>query len=183
MNRRDIPNIISVLRILLVFPVVWALLEGRFTTALILFFIAGVSDALDGFLAKHNGWESRLGSILDPIGDKVLLVSSFMTLAWLGLIPVWLFLVVIGRDVLIVVGALTYHFLIGEYEMEPSLFSKVNTFFQIVFVLAMVFYHGDFAVAPWLITTLGYIVVATTVISGIDYVWVWGTRSIREKKS
>lgn len=91
MNRRDIPNIISVFRILLVLPVVWLLLQQQYTMALVLFAIAGVSDALDGFLAKHNGWESRLGTILDPLADKLLLVCSFLTLAWLGLIPFWLF--------------------------------------------------------------------------------------------
>ena len=104
MGREDIPNLISVLRIFLSVPVVWMLLEQRFDIALILFAIAGVSDGLDGFLAKHYGWQSRLGGLLDPMADKILLVSSYVSLALLGLIPVWLMLLVILRDLVIVTG-------------------------------------------------------------------------------
>ena len=83
-------------------------MAADFFTALVLFAVAGFSDALDGFLAKHYHWESRLGSILDPLADKLLLVASFATLTWLGLIPYWLLWLVLGRDVLIVAGALAY---------------------------------------------------------------------------
>jgi len=104
LKRQDLPNIISILRIVLVLPVVWALLNNYFLWALVLFTIAGISDALDGFLAKHFHWESRLGSILDPLADKLLLIASFASLTWLGLIPVWLFWMALGRDFLIVIG-------------------------------------------------------------------------------
>lgn len=130
MNRRDIPNSISVFRILLVVPVVWLLLQQHYAMALVLFAIAGLSDALDGFLAKVNGWESRLGSILDPLADKLLLVCSFLALVWLGLIPSWLFVVVIARDLIIVIGGVAFHLMFGRFEMEPSIISKMNTFFQ-----------------------------------------------------
>src|SRR5690606_4985135 len=125
-----IPNLISVLRIILVIPVVWALIAGDFFTALVLFSVAGFSDALDGFLAKHYHWQSRLGSILDPLADKLLLVASFATLTWLGLLPYWLLWMVLGRDVLIVVGALAYHYIVGKFELLPLWSSKVNTAFQ-----------------------------------------------------
>lgn len=182
MNRRDIPNIISVFRILLVLPVVWLLLQQQYTMALVLFAIAGVSDALDGFLAKHNGWESRLGTILDPLADKLLLVCSFLTLAWLGLIPFWLFVVVIARDLIIVIGGIAFHLFFGRFDMEPSILSKMNTFFQIVFVLAVVFFHSEVWHAPWIAQTLGYLVFATTLVSGADYVWVWGRRALEVKR-
>ena len=178
MTRRDIPNLISVFRVLLVLPVVWLLLQEAYATALILFAVAGVSDGLDGFLAKHYGWQSRLGSILDPLADKLLLVSCFFTLAWLGVIPVWLLSVVIARDLVIVVGGIAFHLLFGRFEMEPSLISKINTFFQIVFVLAVVFFHSNFWSAAWITETLGYVVFATTLVSGADYVWVWGRRAL-----
>lgn len=181
MTRRDIPNIISVLRILLVLPVVLALLEHEFTMALVLFAIAGISDALDGFLAKYFDWRSRLGSILDPLADKLLLVCSFYALAWIDLIPMWLFLVVLGRDIIIIAGALVFHLLFGQYEMEPSRLSKANTFFQILFVLAVVFYHGAVALTPWAVEALGYIVFATTLLSGLDYLWTWGRRALRKQ--
>lgn len=178
----QLPNIISIFRILLVVPVVWALINLEYLTALILFAVAGFTDALDGFLAKHYQWQTRLGSILDPLADKLLLVSCFLTLAWIELIPLWLVAVVIIRDVLIVIGGVVFHYMFVQFDMEPSRISKANTFFQIIFVLAVVFYHGEFALTPWVIEALSYIVLVTTVISGMDYVWVWGRRAVNETK-
>lgn len=182
MKLNQLPNIISIFRFILVAPVVWALLHAQFGTALVLFAVAGFSDALDGFLAKHFHWQTRLGSILDPLADKLLLVSCYLTLTWLEFIPVWLVAVVISRDVLIVIGGVAFHFLFGRFEMEPSRISKLNTFFQIVFVLAVVFYHGDFLLKPWIIEALGYIVLVTTITSGADYVWVWGHKAVEASK-
>ena len=179
----QLPNLFSVLRILLVLPVVWALVNLEYAIALILFAVAGFTDALDGFLAKYFHWESRLGSILDPLADKLLLVSSFLTLAWIGLIPVWLVAVVIIRDLLIIIGGVVFHYMFVQFNMAPSRISKANTFFQIIFVLAVVFYRGDFALTPWLVESLGYIVLVTSVVSGIDYVWVWGRRAIDTAKT
>ena len=107
MRASEIPNIISILRILLVIPVIWLLLTDDFPSALWLFAIAGVSDALDGFLAKRYGWQSELGSLLDPLADKILLVSCYVVLGWLLLLPAWLVATVILRDVMIVVGAIS----------------------------------------------------------------------------
>ena len=158
MNPKQIPNIITVFRFFLVPPVVWALLSAEYATALILFAIAGVSDGVDGFLAKHYQWQTRLGSIIDPLADKLLLVCSFITLAWLEFIPLWLLITVIFRDLLIVIGGVAFHNLFGKFDMEPSFLSKMNTFFQIIFVLAVVFYHGEFAFTPWIIEALVYVV-------------------------
>jgi len=182
MNLKQLPNVISVLRILLVIPVVYLLLHREYGAALILFAVAGVSDGLDGFLAKHFGWKTRLGSILDPLADKLLLVCSFVALAWIELIPMWLLAAVLARDLVIVAGAAAFHVLFGRFEMEPSRVSKVNTFFQIVYVLAVVFYHGEFALTPWLVEALGYIVLATVIISGANYVWIWGRRALAAAK-
>ena len=175
---RHIPNIISILRILLVIPVVMLLLERQYGSALVLFFVAGVSDGIDGFLAKHFGWQSRLGSILDPLADKLLLVCSFLTLGWLGLIPFALVVAVMLRDLIIVLGAIVYHLRFGSFEMQPTRVSKTNTFFQIVLVLAVVFFHGQFADIPLIVEVLVYIVWATTLISGANYVWIWGRRAL-----
>jgi len=174
----QIPNVISVFRMFLAVPVVMSLLQEEFGAALVWFAVAGFSDGLDGFLAKQFGWQSRLGSILDPLADKLLLVCAFTALTWLALIPLWLLIAVLARDLLIVVGGVIFHYTLGRFEMQPSRMSKVNTFMQIVFVLAVVFYHGDFAFTPWLIGALVYIVFATTVLSGIDYLWIWGRRAI-----
>jgi cardiolipin synthase (CMP-forming) len=174
----QIPNIISVFRMFLVVPVVLSLLQLQFAAALLWFAIAGFSDGLDGFLAKHYGWQSRLGSILDPLADKLLLVCAFVTLTWLGLVPLWLLLAVLVRDVFIVIGGVVFHYTLGRFEMQPSRVSKINTFMQIVFVLAVVFYHGEYGIAAWFIDALTYSVLATTVLSGLDYMWVWGRRAL-----
>ena len=185
MELSQLPNAISIIRMFLVVPVVWSLLQLEFGAALVWFAVAGISDGLDGFLAKHYGWQSRLGSILDPLADKLLLVCSFITLTWLELIPLWLLLAVLIRDLLIVVGGVVFHYTLGRFDMQPSRISKLNTVIQIVFVLAVVFYHGDFAFTPWLIEVLVYIVLTTTVLSGLDYILVWGKRAcnILQKKT
>ncbi|HEY5603595.1 MAG TPA: CDP-alcohol phosphatidyltransferase family protein [Gammaproteobacteria bacterium] len=183
MTPRDIPNIISLLRIALVIPVVYFLLEREFSYALVLFFVAGFSDALDGYLATRNNWTSRLGSILDPLADKLLLVFSYLALGWLHEIPMWLVIAVMFRDVVIVVGAIAYHELIGEYDMMPTWMSKTNTFFQIMLVLAVVFSLGAYSLPGWLINTLIFTVAVTTLVSGINYVWVWGRRAMVAKRS
>jgi cardiolipin synthase len=179
MNLSQLPNIISLFRMLLVLPVVWSLLHQEFGAALVWFAVAGFSDGLDGFLAKHFGWQSRLGSILDPLADKLLLVSAFCTLTWLELIPLWLLIVVLARDLLIVIGGVIFHYTLGRFDMQPSRISKLNTLMQIILVLAVVFYRGDFAFTPWIIEALVYIVLATTVLSGLDYVWTWGRRALK----
>ena len=169
------------MRMVLVLPVVWLLLQQQFQFALLLFTIAGISDALDGYLAKRNNWHSRLGSILDPLADKLLLVCSFVVLAWLHLIPLWLLVVVIARDVIIVLGGLFYHYFIGRFDMEPTWSSKLNTFFQILLVLAIVFSQGFYPLPQIMLESLNFLVLITVIISGAGYVYIWGSRSMREK--
>jgi len=178
----DIPNAITIIRVVLVAPVVWLLLERQFQFALLLFTIAGISDGLDGYLAKRNAWQSRLGSILDPLADKLLLVGSYIALAWLSLIPMWLLAAIIARDLVIVVGGVAYHYFIGRFELEPSWISKTNTFLQIVLVVVIVASEGFFKLPSVVIDGLIYAVLATVLISGIGYVIHWGKRSIQSKR-
>lgn len=180
MRRQDIPNLITIARIILVLPVVLLLLDENYLGALILFFIAGVSDAVDGYLAKQYGWSSRLGTILDPLADKLLLVCSYAALAWIDQLPVMLLVFVLARDFIIVAGALAYHKFIGQYEMEPTWISKINTFFQILLPLVILFHNGVWSLDWDLIKYMIYIVFFTTVLSGIDYVLIWGRRAYNE---
>ncbi|MDX9740549.1 MAG: CDP-alcohol phosphatidyltransferase family protein [Gammaproteobacteria bacterium] len=182
MTRADIPNIISVLRILLVLPTVAALANEMFGLALLLFAVAGVSDALDGYIAKRFHYESRLGTILDPLADKLLLVATYLVLAWLGLLPWWLTGAVVARDLLILAGAASFHLLIGEYEMEPTAISKLNTVAQIVLGLAVVLSAGVHALPEAALDWLVLLVLVTTVTSGIDYVWTWSVRAWRARR-
>jgi cardiolipin synthase len=181
-KREDIPNLISILRIFLSIPVVWMLLEQQFGVALVLFLVAGISDGLDGFLAKRYGWQSQLGGLLDPLADKVLLVSSYLSLALIGVVPVWLVLLVILRDLVIVTGALVYHFRVTELEAEPSMISKTNTLAQIVLVLSVVLDRGLMPLPDLFISTMIWLVVLTTLASGINYVWVWSRRAANFNK-
>lgn len=178
MSLSGVPNIITVLRILLVLPVVLALLSEQYGIALILFAIAGASDGLDGYIAKRYDCASRLGSILDPLADKLLLVSTYISLAWLGLLPLWLVVVVLVRDLLIVIGGFAYHRFIGQYDMRPSFVSKLNTVTQILLGFLVVLSMSLLPLPALLIDGMIYVVLVTTLLSGSDYVWTWGRRAM-----
>ena len=182
MQARHIPNLITCARILLVYPVVYLMLERRFGLSLGLFCLAGVSDGLDGFLAKHYRWQSRLGSYLDPLADKLLLVSSFLALYWLGLAPVWLAAAVVLRDAVILAGAVAYYFLLRPFEGEPHWTSKVNTFLQLLTVVALLSSEAVFRWPGWLLSGLMLAVFAASLASGAVYVRVWGGRYWRESR-
>lgn len=177
MKLKDIPNLISVLRMVLVAPVAWFLLNQRYTEALLTFFVAGVSDGVDGYLAKRFGWRSRLGSILDPLADKLLLVTTYVVLGWLEVLPLWLVIAVVARDAVVLSGALAFHWLVGRYEMAPSWISKLNTVMQIVLAVATVASLSFLPLSAGMMEGLIYVVLATTLLSGADYVWTWGTRA------
>lgn len=180
MEPRHIPNIITVLRIFLVAPVLYYLLQHRYSLALGLFLLAGLSDGLDGFLAKHYHWQSRLGSYLDPLADKLLLVSSFLCLTWQGLLPVWLTVAVVLRDMVILSGAIAYYCLLRPFDGEPHWASKVNTFFQLLLVVSVLFTLGVRALPDGLMMLQIVIVFVTSLVSGVIYVIVWGSRYWRE---
>ncbi len=182
MQYRDIPNLISILRIFLSIPVVWMLLQHNFSIALILFALAGVSDGLDGYLAKHYGWQSRLGGLLDPLADKILLVLSVLSLGWLELLPSWLVFVVILRDLVIITGAFVYNFQVAELDAAPTLLSKFNTVVQIVLVLAVVLDQGLISMPQLLMQGLIFLTLATTILSGSNYVYVWSRRAADHNK-
>jgi len=180
---RHLPNLISILRILLVPPVAWLMLQGSFGEALLLFVVAGVSDGLDGFLAKHFGWVSRLGSILDPLADKLLLSVSFVTLAWLGYLPLWLAALILLRDLVIVIGGVLYHNLVGRFSLQPTIVSKLNTLLQIIVVTLVLVSLSWLDIPPMAIDIAIYLLVLTVVISGGDYVWTWGRRALHTRQS
>jgi cardiolipin synthase len=172
-----LPNAISVLRIALIVPILTLMLDGEFGWALALFVIAGFSDGLDGYLAVRFDWQSRLGGLLDPTADKLLITGMFVTLAWIGQIPVWLAVVVILRDVVIVAGALAYNFIVRPVPGEPTRISKLNTALQMLFVLFVLSRAGFDWPEKITMTVLGAAILVTVVISGVDYVWSWSKRA------
>lgn len=174
MKARHIPNAITIGRVFLVIPIVDAMLDERFQMALALFVVAGVSDALDGFLAKYFNWQSRLGSLLDPIADKLLLVSCFVAAGYMSLLPATLVFAVVLRDLLIVTGASAYYLLLGPFEGEPLLISKLNTLVQLVLVVAVLTDQAIGTVPSGVLDMLIVMTLFTTVVSGAMYVYLWG---------
>lgn len=179
-----LPNAISLFRVVLVVPCVCALLVGRYDLTLAGFGVAAVSDALDGWLAKTFGWASRLGKILDPVADKLLLVSFYLTLSFLGRVPPWLTATVVLRDAVIVLGAAAYRLCVGYLEGHPTAVSKLNTLLQLLFVLLVI------ARAQWPLAIpatvehgLGACVFGTTVVSGLDYVLTYAREAVRAIKA
>lgn len=175
---RFIPNALCILRMLLVAPVAWLLVQHEFRLTLWVFAFAAATDGLDGFLAKRCGWTSELGKILDPLADKILLVGVFVTLGIMGLVPLWLAVVAVARDVIITVGAIVYNWLFGYPHGRPTWVSKLNTLGQILFLLLIVAAHAVGHVPQIAVTVLGALVFVTTVISGIDYVLTYTRKAI-----
>lgn len=179
LQTKDLPNIISILRLVAVAPVVYLLVLEQYGWGLLLFALAGLSDGVDGFLAKHYGWQSRLGGILDPLADKALLISCYLVLGAMGLIPVWLTLAVVLRDLIIVCGGLLYHYLVARVQATPSFLSKINTLVQIVLVVAVIADAGPLPLPGLWIEMLIWVCLATTVLSGLLYILVWGRMAVR----
>ncbi len=172
-----LPNAISLMRIALIAPILILMLRGDFGWALALFILAGFSDGLDGYLAVRFDWSTRLGGLLDPAADKLLITGMFITLAYTQQIPVWLAAVVILRDVVIVAGATAYNFIVKPVPGEPTRISKLNTALQMLFVLFVLSRAGFNWPDKITITVLGAAVLVTVVISGVDYVWSWSRRA------
>lgn len=180
---KQIPNILTVIRILLVIPFAISVYAAEFMQALILFFIAGLSDGIDGFLARQFNWKSRFGAIADPLADKLLLVTAYLMLALTAQIPMWLFYLVIGRDILILVGALSYHYFVSHYDIKPSWPGKTCTVLQIVYVLMIIMSLAQIPMPGWAVNYGLWIVGGITIFSGIHYYLVWGLRAVEYRKS
>lgn len=168
-----LPNLITIGRLLAV-PLTIVLIDGGdLAVAFWVFLIAGMSDAVDGFIAKRFNAETELGRYLDPLADKALLVGVYVALSINGMLPNWLVILVVSRDVLIVGGVLLTLVMDGVYRVRPSIASKVNTAAQIVLAALVLAVHGDVLPGVALVQPLIYIVVASTLVSGVGYLVGW----------
>ncbi len=165
----NLPNLFSLARIVLIFPFLYLLLNGRYGYALAVGFAAALTDLIDGTLARLLRQQTVLGTYLDPGADKIFMTASFITLTVAGLLPLWLTLLVIGRDVMIVLGILILHFLSLSPEARPSLASKVTTGLQLGTIGAPLFSASLYPL-PWLTTALVVACAAATVFSGGQYI-------------
>ncbi|MHB1320475.1 MAG: CDP-alcohol phosphatidyltransferase family protein [Acidithiobacillus ferrivorans] len=175
----NLPNLLTLLRLFLVPVIFYALAKELFVVALLIFLAAAITDALDGWIARHYHLQTRLGAILDPLADKLLVVTTVITLTWLQRIPLWVTVAIISRDLLIVGGSLLYLLLIGKFSIHPTLLSKWNTALQfVVIVLVLLLAAGHWHVP---LLPMFALVFLMAVMSGGQYVWVWSRKAIAQE--
>ena len=168
----NIPNIITILRILFVPFIVILLFHHQYIWAFLMFLLVGLSDALDGYIAKRYDCVTEFGALLDPIADKCLILSSFVMLTYQEVLPFWLAVVVVFRDALIISGVLFVFMLLGKIELKPLWFSKLNTVFQISLIVIALFQLAFFQTKTNVEQSWLYFLVAgTSIFSGIAYIW------------
>ena len=167
----SIPNILTVIRILLTPLFVIFLLKNLFSFALLVFAIAAISDALDGLFARYFNQHTVLGAYLDPIADKLLLTSAFISLAILKIVPGWLTVIVISRDILILLGVAIFSIINIDFEVKPSIASKCTTVAQLstVFLVLLDPKLPDFYIIQW---SLYWLTAGLTIISGLHYIYI-----------
>jgi cardiolipin synthase len=178
----NLPNAITVLRVLLIPVLAWLLVNENYPGAAVVFALAAASDLVDGILARWLGQMTRFGAILDPLADKFTMLTAVVFLAGQGVLPLWLAAAIVLRDVVIVTGATAYHFLLGKVEMAPTLLSKANTvleFFAIVLTLA---HAARWVDAGTVLPALYVATLATVMVTGLHYVVVWGLKAARTRR-
>lgn len=174
---RHLPNAITLARMLACLPLSLAIVGGEHRAALGLAVVIGLSDVLDGFLARRYGWQSRIGGLLDPVADKLFLVTAFISLGVVGVIPVWLIVVVLLRDVVIVAGAFAYNRFVEPVPAEPSRLGKASTMAQVLLVLSALVHLAGLVVPEQVPQALIGVVALLAVASGTHYVWTWTLRA------
>jgi len=176
----NLPNILTLTRVLMIPLFVIFIINKYFEWALFTFAIAGITDGIDGLIARITHQRTELGAYLDPIADKLLLFAAFITLAIIEIIPSWLVVIVITRDVIIVIGFLVMTLTGYHPKINPSLLSKVTTIFQII-TIALVLLAGYYPALRHLSVIAVYGTAVMTVLSGAHYIYI-GTRILNEKK-
>jgi cardiolipin synthase len=170
MKLNYIPNIVTLLRMLLLAPFLFTLLDLQYKLAFYIFVIAGLSDGVDGWLARRFHWETKLGAMLDPLSDKLFVAASYITMGYLDKIPWWLVSIVLIRDVIIITGVACWEWLIGPLDFNPTFFSKTNTVLQGIVIFVALFQMAYMPVPVWFFNSLLGLITLTTCASLIDYI-------------
>jgi len=178
LNLSFIPNLLTVGRMLVVPPLVWMLLAGQYQWALALAMFAGISDLLDGWLARRFSWQSRWGGIYDPLADKFLMVAGYLTLGWLGELPWWLIGVVWLRDLVIVVGGYIYYTRFEQFDAEPTQLSRFNTFCQVFLMWFVLIRLAGLPLSREAQIGLVWLVGFMALVTLVQYVWIWSGRAL-----
>jgi len=180
---RYVPNLITLLRLGLVPVMAYFAWSGHYAIALPIFLVAALTDFVDGYIARRFQLVSKLGALLDPIADKLNMFVATAVLAWQGQIPVWLAVAIIGRDVVIVVGAVLLRIARGHLDIKPTRLSKVNTAIEFaVLLLVMAAAAGWIDPTAWM-PPLFVVVFATATASGIQYVWRGSRMALAERRA
>jgi len=174
---RHIPNAITIARLVLVLPIAFAIVEQQYMISLILFTVSGLSDGLDGFLARRFGWVSAFGKLIDPLADKLMMITTTLTLGLLGHFPLMLMVLIIVKDLAILGGVFSYTTLAGFPKIQPNRLGKVTTATQIMLLVSVLLelsvpglLNEEFQIA-WF-----WLVAVMTVLDGISYLWIWTAR-------
>jgi cardiolipin synthase len=173
-----LPNLFTIARFFLIAPFLIFFCQKNYTYALYIFLLAGFTDGLDGWCARQFDWQSSLGSMLDPIADKLLIVTSFISLAWVNQMPWWLIELVLFRDISILMGVFAwYHVMRRGLEFKPSWLSKLNTVIELLLVSYCLFELAFFHVStPFKLCLIGAVAFTTTV-SYVEYMWMWAKKA------
>lgn len=175
---KQIPNTLTLTRLVLIAPFLVFLYHQAYMQAFYTFMIAGLTDGLDGWVARYYQCQSLFGSFVDPLADKLLIASSFISLACIGLLPWWLVSLVFLRDLTISFGVLAwYRFVRMKIDFKPSWLSKLNTLLQLILVTLCLFELAYFKLPGTLTDTLILLTMFTTAVTYLDYVWTWGRRA------
>lgn len=176
---RYLPNALTLLRLVLALPLGYLIIEENFQSALVVAVLAGISDGLDGAIARRLGALSRVGAVLDPIADKTLITVCFLGFAAVELIPWYLAGVVILRDLVIVSGAVAYRLIVGPFEFAATSLSKLNMLLQVCFCLLALLSQVVPGIPAQALLVGAVAVIAFAVASGADYVVSWTRRALR----
>ncbi|MBK9654306.1 MAG: CDP-alcohol phosphatidyltransferase family protein [Rhodanobacteraceae bacterium] len=176
---RHLPNALTILRLLMALPIAALVVADESVAAMSLFIAAGISDGLDGWLAKRYGWQTQLGGWLDPLADKALVLSVCTALMLHGDLPPWLFALIAIRDAVIVGGALAFHFNFAPLYAAPTLLGKLTTLAMLLLVVTLLWHNISGDVVVWLVDGLIYVCTALLLASGIDYVRRWSGKARR----
>jgi cardiolipin synthase len=174
---RHLPNALTILRLLMAVPIAMLVVADESALAMGLFIAAGATDGIDGWLAKRFGWQTQLGGWLDPLADKALVLSVCIALALHGDLPYWLLALIVARDVVIVGGAVAFHFNFAPLHAAPTLVGKLTTLTLLVLVVVLLWRNVSADVPDWLVHSLIYLGTAMLLASGIDYVRRWSGKA------
>jgi len=178
-----LPNILTTLRLILAVPVCLLILNENYSAVLWLAFIAGLSDGVDGYLARRLNALSYYGAVVDPLADKALLLSTYIAFVLVGLLPCWVAAILLLRDLLIVSGAFIYRRKFGRYKIVPSIWGKSSTAAQIIFAL-MLLMQQVYSVLPEFSLQLSlWVVIFLAFVSGGHYLYLWGGKIISKKSA